>query len=169
MNTTILTFKDAPQVRRDNAEALANQYNGEVYIGGNNCVDNLVHILQNKKETLFIEDDAILPNDISGFEEYIDMFPNTLINFYYPELRVPQLLRGSQYKHNVCIYIPKNAGALLRFNAEDFKQRYSVYNNRNRYAAFINVILNNHDMRFVALPPSITGVSYHKDWESTIG
>lgn len=169
MSVNILTYSNAPKVRRDNAEALAEQLGGDVYVGGRNCAENVLGILNKSKNegTFFIEDDAII-TDLSGFQEYIDTLPDTLINFYYPEVERIQLLQGSRYKHNVCLYIPKNINAMLRYDYNNYVTQMSYSNNRNAFATYFMYVLHAHNKEFLAIPPTISGVSYHKEWGSTI-
>ena len=95
MKKVVMTFKKAPEQRRNNAEVIANLVEGEVYVGGTSTCDNLVNILKEANDdVLLFEDDIRILN--YGFDTFIEEYPDTPINFYYPRFSHTTFVNGNE-------------------------------------------------------------------------
>lgn len=114
----VMTYNGAPKERRDNAERLAKQMNGEVYVGGSNTYQNLLGILDlainnGNDGVLLLEDDVVIDN---GFDwaKYCD--GTEVVNFYCRHsakqgevIEMP----GKMYMFNQCVFFPTFLRKLL--------------------------------------------------------
>lgn len=165
MITTIMTFEGAPKQRRDNAEAIAEQIGGKVYVGGKCTTDNFEAILQQcgDEPLLMLEDDVTPCNNFNEvIAKEIAKRPDDIINCH------SQLIRGGRYiPLNIytglqCVYIPNHAVKdLLEIAIPNFRLRQPNL-----------VKLNDHDKIFQQLEGDYYATRYclvcQKTWDSEI-
>lgn len=164
MNTYIMTFEDAPQERKDNAEALANQLNGEVYTGGNNLWDNFTEICKLSPEGLLLAED-----DIKVSSKFKPTEGNEIIHYSY---NIPNgydalyKVSGNKYVCNQLVYYPSWFTYLIANNYESITSNYNKLYHSNDSDSIIALLLFNLRRDFYA-----TGKTYAQtlDFNSTLG
>lgn len=113
MKIVIMTFKDAPKERLDNALKLAKELNGEVYIGTKKYIDNIYNVLKanvNKDDLLLLEDDVFVCKDfIKKVENAISEFPDRVINFFNLFYNIDKscYMDSTQWSECQCYFMPK--------------------------------------------------------------
>ena len=111
INVCVMTFDGAPKERRDNAERLAKQMKGAVYVGGADTYLNLLDMLEEAeldgaKGILLLEDDVVI-DDGFDWEQYCD--GSFVVNFYCRKSRKHgevKVMPGKAYLFNQCVFLP---------------------------------------------------------------
>ena len=80
MKKFIMTFENAPEERAENAQALAEQIDAEVYEGGKNLWDNLVAICEQVPEG---EGVVIAEDDVKISSKFNPVEGDEIINYFY--------------------------------------------------------------------------------------
>lgn len=116
MKIVIMTYKDAPQERLDNAYKLAEElkeFGAEVYVGGTKYIDNMYNVFRkysSKDDLLMFEDDVYLcDNFLEKVKKAIEKYPNTVINFFnlHYDINRSVIMNFTQWTECQCYYIPK--------------------------------------------------------------
>ena len=129
----VMTFKGAPEERLDNSKLLANAFNGEVYIGTADTVDNLYRIaLKAKSEGLLLLEDDVIGYDKDLILSTIETNKDKIVNFNYSKLGT---IDGSKYIYNQCVYLPPE------FLDKLIEDRHYVYTHQAYY-----VTTKQHDL-----------------------
>lgn len=122
MKIVIMTYKDAPQERLDNANKLAKElqnegYEGidcEVFVGGTCYIDNMYQVFKkannNGDDLLMFEDDVYLCKDfLKKVKKAINEYPNKVINFFnlHYDITEPVNMSFTQWTECQCYYVPR--------------------------------------------------------------
>ena len=165
MNKFIMTFDGASEARRANAEELATQIEGKVYVGGRHTLDNFQAILEECKNTdlLMLEDDVTLCKNFTNLinQEITDK-PTDIINFHESDIKGGRYLPLSVYTDLQCVYIPNNRiKELLDWGIKEFRLKQPNL-----------VDMNDHDKLLQILPGMFYATEYclvcQHEWKSEI-
>jgi len=109
-----MTYKDAPQERLDNANKLAKELNGEVYVGGTKYIDNMYAVFKKyagKDDLLMFEDDVYLcDNFLEKVKKAIEEYPSKVINFFNLHHCINRsiVMPFTSWTECQCYYVPKH-------------------------------------------------------------
>lgn len=112
--TYIMTFETAQKARRENAEYIAKQTNGEVYVGTTNACENFLNIFKlcskDNCDLLFIEDDVVICKDfLTEVKKALNELPNQIIHFHHNDETnwgFTKRLSASNFHYTQCVYFP---------------------------------------------------------------
>jgi hypothetical protein len=119
MKIVIMTYKDAPQERLDNANKLAKELQNdcadcEVFVGGTCYIDNMYQVFKkannNGDDLLMFEDDVYLCKDfLKKVKKAINEYPNRVINFFnlHYDITEPVNMSFTQWTECQCYYVPR--------------------------------------------------------------
>lgn len=144
INKFIMTFDGAPEARRANAEELATQIEGKVYVGGRHTLDNFQAILEECKNTdlLMLEDDVTLCKDFTNLinQEITDK-PTDIINFHECVIKGGRYLPLSVYTGLQCVYIPNNrVKELLDWGIKEFRLKQPNLVDKNDHEKLLQIL-----------------------------
>lgn len=168
----ILTYKGAPKERITNANMIAKEIQGFVYVGGTDTIKNVYNMFlkafKAREDLLMLEDDVILTSDfLQKINSYIEKYKEKVINFHFIDNRVSEtiVIDGKHFIWNQCVFIPFTIieKCVELFTKFTLKCQYEVKTRQqDKILAFV---LNEIDAQFVVTRPCL--VKQH-DWLSTM-
>ena len=166
MKKFIMTFENAPEERAENAQALAEQIDAEVYEGGEKLWDNLVAICEQVPEgegVIIAEDDVKISSKFNPVEG------DEIINYFYNvkgSFNALYKIKGQNYCFNQLVYYPAWFVELVKNNDNVIKTKCKSFYDRNLTDNIIAIILREIGRDFLATSKTY---AYALDFESTLG
>ena len=166
MNKFIMTFDGASEARRANAEELATQIEGKVYVGGRHTLDNFQAILELASkgfdDLLLLEDDVNLCSDfLQEVDNAVARFPTSVINFNWQKENIGCFLPFEVFTELQCVYIPREVVRALLTVLPLFKLKQPNLVSTNDHEKLLQYLKG----KFYAYPYNLVN---QNAWKSTI-
>lgn len=165
MKTFIMTFENAPEERQENALNLANQLNGEVFVGSTNLWDNFVSICAEVPEN---EGLVLVEDDVKVSSKFNPKEGDEIVHYFYPvkgNYNALYKIKGQNYCFNQLVYFPSWFVQFIKDNSEIVKTKLKSFYENNRTDNIIAIILRELGRDFLA---SSKTFAFALDFESTL-